>query len=334
MGNPRKDRVKGSLKDRQQQSAQNANNSGGGKNYLIMPDDVSFYKPKKGKNKIDIIPFIVKTDKHPNGIEKNSEDYLVDFYVHKSVGTKNDKFLCLKKTLGKSCPICEEQYKLYQDGEEDKAKALKAQRRVIYNIIDLNDKEKGIQLFETSHFLFEKEVQEKIKYVFEDEELPIIADLEDGKTISFRAVEKEIGKKTYFEFKDFDFENRTKPYKDSMLDDSIPLDTLFIIPTYDEVGKSFFSSGMEDDEDEEKTMYSEVKKSKNKKREQEDDDEDDEPEEFTDEEEGDEKPKKSKSYKNKCPEDLEFGEDFEMDDFCDDCDLRKECKEEWRKIKK
>ncbi len=101
----------------------------------------------------------------PPSIEYLGEnvDYIAyEFYIHYGLGVEGDKVseVC-PKTFGKQhkCPICEAVWKLYKTNTlEDKALAGKIRSKVrhIFNIIDLNEVEKGIQIMETGPKIYEE----------------------------------------------------------------------------------------------------------------------------------------------------------------------------------
>ena len=294
--------------------------------------------------------------------EIGESDYCLDFFVHRGVGPSEKSVLCLKGTYGKPCPICEHSASLRKAGKEKEANSLKASRRVVYNIQDLKEPEK-LKVFETSHYLFEKELIEEAR---DDEEGGFIdfADVEDGKEIKFRATKVKKGDMEFLEFKSFSFEDRDEPIDEDLLNSAISFDELLTVPTYEEVEKILYG---DDDEDEDDDEEKPSKKSKSEPEDEEDDDdedeekpvkksskksddedEDDEPEEDDDDDE-DEKPSKKTSKKSdddededdeddepeekpakkscsgKCPFNHKYGDD--CDDFsdCDDCEVWDKC---------
>ena len=82
---------------------------------MKLENGASIYRPKTGKNAIDIIPFQHKT----NVFGKKGEfDYMLDLFVHKNFNQSYDKCLCLKRNFGKPCPICEASSQLSEMDEE------------------------------------------------------------------------------------------------------------------------------------------------------------------------------------------------------------------------
>ena len=74
---------------------------------------------------------------------------------------------CVICTYGKKCPICEERQRKYNAAkaagnpkpwEDPEVKALKAQARVLMNVIDWRNREKGIQILAGSDFILRQGV--------------------------------------------------------------------------------------------------------------------------------------------------------------------------------
>jgi len=316
-----KDR-KSALRDR---IANNQKNKGGERGSTLLDiskiDDVQFYKVKDGKNKIDILPYTVATTHHPQGIKKGEPDYILDIYTHKYIGLGKKNVLCLNKTYNKSCPICEERDRLIEEGNEQLAESLKPSRRAIYNIIDCNDEEKGVQLLDMTHFFFEKELLEKLKIV-EDEEgngAIIFADLEEGRSIVFRASEETFNKRKFFKFKDFAFEKRETQYDEDAINTTYSLDDLLIIPTYDDAKEMLFGEEGEAEEKEaeaeEKEEKAPVRKVLKKK---------------TESEATERKPSpKEQQHTKDCPFKHIFGKDCDSTPECKNCDMWNDCVDEF-----
>jgi hypothetical protein len=198
------------------------------------------YKPKAGMNHIDIIPYIVTTDKHPNHVRPGYPDYLLDIYVHRFVGASKSTFLCLQQMYGKPCPICEERERMKNDPTlpEDEYKKLFPKRRTIYNVIntELPEREQKVMLFEEVYSWFEGAMLEVVKlkneYTFWD--------IEEGKTIEFMLTEKKTPMGTNNTYGQFFFDKRPA-YKENVYDEAFKLDDLLVIPTYEEVRNAFLS---------------------------------------------------------------------------------------------
>ena len=208
---------------------------------------------------------------------------------------------CASNTYGKPCPICEQSALLRKQGKEDEASALKPSRRVFYNVQDLK-KPDTLKVFETSHFLFEKELIDEAR---DDNEGGFVdfADSETGKEIKFRTSKVSRGGFEFNEFKSFSFEDRDENIPDELLEKAISFDEIMNVPTYEEAEKILY--GRDDDEDE--------------------DEDDDEQENEAPVKKPAKKEKDCKGDCGKCPFGHKFGEDTDEFDDCDDCDVWDKC---------
>ena len=286
-------------------------------------EDVEWFSIKSGINEIDIIPYEISSKKHPQKISAGELDYKLDFWAHKFVGASEGNYVCLKKTYGKPCPICEEIQKMIDSDEynwkDDAVRSLTAKRRIVYNVVDLSEEDEKIKLFETSHFEFQKEIIEEAESTADAEgEFITFADLEGGYTIKFRGSEREGDFRGSFKPKSFKFIERD-PYDEDILKEAYPLDDMLIVLSYDEIKNAFF--GIEvDDEDEQEENEKPARKSRTKqeKNKQEDDEE--------------AKPvrkRKTKKASNECPAGGDFGKDCDELEECKDCEIWDKCSEEF-----
>ena len=244
---------KEALKKNTENSAKNADKGFSGKRLLDTSglDEVKFWRPEKGnKNKVslDIIPYVVQTKHHPQKIKPGYNDYRLDVFVHRYIGPGDDTFLCLKKTFGKPCPICEHEESLQESGQKKASEGFKAKRRCVYNIIDMNDIDAGIQLFEESYWLFEKEMLEEAET--SEDQVITFSDLEDGRNVRFRPKTDSYEGNSFFKYKSFTFPERDEAYEDDFDEEAYCLDELMIIPTYEEMQAALKGEGEDEDEDE------------------------------------------------------------------------------------
>jgi hypothetical protein len=326
-------------KNLREQTVTNVSNvSGFSSNYAIStPQGVEFFKPKqkKGRIKLDLLPYIIETDYDPSGMSSGNESYVLIYWSHWGVGPEEKTVLCLRKTFNKPCPICEEMQELKQNGAKDKEiDALKPKQRTLYNVIDKTNEDAGIQLFDVSFFLFEMELREEAQDS-EDGETITFSDLEDGATIKCRATEVNKNGFTFFEYKSFDFLDR-EPYDESILDETHSLDSFLNVPTYEQVRNSFHGIEEEDeeapfdaDEDDDEVEETSKRKKKTNKKQKAAVVEEDEPDEDDEVEETSKKKKKTtkKTTGPKCPYDGVFGKDCDKLDQCvdDDCGMWDAC---------
>lgn len=307
---------KGGLAKRYQASYESKGSSGGKAgvmNWKKIDGEVNFFSPQEGRNRINIIPYTIKTKNHPlvkkGEFEVGDKDYVMDVFVHRGVGPSEVSVLCLKQTYGKPCPICEQSALLRKQGKEDEAGALKASRRVFYNVQDLKNPD-TLKVFEASHYLFEKELIDEAR---DDDEGGFIdfADEETGKEIKFRCSKTSKGGFEFNEFKSFSFEDRNDNIPDELLESAISFDEIMNVPTYEEAEKILY--GRDDDEENEQQEDEEdeapAKKKPAKKAVVEDDDEE---EQDADEDEEEEPAPKKKPAKKPAP--VEEDDDEEEDE--------------------
>ena len=350
------DKKKKGLAKRYQASYESKGSSGnksGVMNWKKVDGDVEFFSPKEGRNRINIIPYTIKTKNHPlvkrGEFEIGDKDYVMDIFTHRGVGPSEASVICLKSTYGKPCPICEYAAQLKKQGKEDEAAALKPSRRCFYNVQDCKNPDK-LLVFEASHFLFEKELIDEAR---DDEEGGFVdfADEEAGKEIKFRCSKVSKGGFEFNEFKSFSFEDRDENISDELLEAAISFDEIMNVPSYEEVEKILYGEDDEDDDEDEPVAKSKSKKhaaeeddddeetprkSKSKrveKDDEDDEDEDDEPEppkkkpakkaveeDDEDDDDVDEKPAKKPVKKQAAVKDEDDEDDDDDDDDDDDSD--------------
>lgn len=310
-------------------------------------ENVNFWKPEAGPHGVDLIPYEVTSKKHPS-FKPGEVDYVLSVHVHRNVGPNKDNYLCLKETYGKSCPICDEMQSLHEsimNTEMDKGKsnreawiaaknhpdvkALKPKHRVIYNLIDTDDREKGVQLYEAPYFWFEKPLAEKFSVKqARKPNTPFFFDPENGFTVVVNSTDEEYNGTKFVKSEPTEFEARETQYEESIVNDAYPLDSLLVVPTYEQVKNAFLGL---DDEDEEDVVPSKpapkVESPKPEVKEKE------EAKEETREERMARIAAKKKAEKvepkgPKCPvEGGIFGDDYCAYDECEDCPLVGECGE-------
>jgi len=307
---------------------------------LKAPEKTEWFKPNKGRNVIDIIPYEITTDNHPDVKNKISKigdfDYVLSVWVHRFVGVEKGTYLCLNKNYHKPCPICEEYEKLKQsDSDKEEINKLKPARRVVYNILDHKDNK--LKLFEVSYFQFEKELLDEAGSG-DDGELVDFYNPIDGRSVSFRAVENTqfSTKNPFFDFKSFQFEKREDEISEKIINSALSLDSLLNILSYDDLYSQLYdiednkeentsskvkSKKTEDDEDQEEYQEEEEEEQPKKKKNQKELDE-----EYVKEiEESENKTKKTERKREtktcqKCPSGHQFGIDAENTDDCNNCD--------------
>lgn len=125
----------------------------------------NFWVPKEGKNNIRVLP-----PWSEEGIWYREVPY------HYGVGGKS--VVCPKRLLSKSCYVCDKvaEFRKSSDKElNDLANDLRPKMRVYYNVIDLDDTAKGVQVFGSGVQVFKD-----LLYYDLDDEWGNITDVEEG----------------------------------------------------------------------------------------------------------------------------------------------------------
>jgi hypothetical protein len=315
---------------------------------------------KAGIYKFDVIPYEVSRPTPYADVGELYYEYT--YFAHFNVGPSKKAIVC-PRTIGKKCPICDMWDDVQKDpseNDEDYRQALKPKKRQLYYIVDVRDRDSGIQIFESSYHNFGKGLQTRIEAAKEDEdedyeEILRFADLDSGLTIKAHFEEGYIGSFAYYLCSKPDFVEREKQYDESLLEGLPPLDSTIIVLPQKKI-LAMFEGTEELETDEEQKDSTPVKKSK--PRVLDDDDDEDEPydedeeleeemEEYLEDEDEEEeeeeeeeyepprkvkkqrtrKVKKQKTKRSKCPQGGTFGEDWAEFEECADCRLYDECAE-------
>ena len=136
------------LRRRQQQAVNDKGKTGLGRKSALdfskTTKAINYFQPKTGRgeeNAIDILPFIITQEWYqklrtpsgrPVGLEPGDVDYVLMLPLHSGVGPNNDVFLCLREAFGQECPICDDMFEFYRQGEKEKAAAVRPRWRCWY----------------------------------------------------------------------------------------------------------------------------------------------------------------------------------------------------------
>jgi hypothetical protein len=203
------------------------------------------------------------------------------------------------------------------EDNEELIKDLAPKERQIFNVIDLKNPDKGVQLFHSSYHTFGKELDNRLRSADEEDNWDGFFTLEDGLTLKVMFGEETLGGRSFVTTENIDFRPRREAYDEDILEKTLCLDELLIVPDYDDLKKAFLETA-EDDEDDEKP----AKKAKSRDDEDEEEDDEDEPkhksskakDEAPDDEDDDwdEEPKSNK--KSKSDDDDEEDQDEDEDE--------------------
>lgn len=265
--------------------------------YLKVPKGMSLFSAEKGLMLLDILPYEV--GKGNPFADKGMLYFERTYFVHRNIGPSQSTYVCPAKTANKPCPICEEAQKLRANAddkeEEDTAKQMFPKQRQLFNVIDLNEGKKGVQLWDMSYHNFGKKLQVELEALDEDErdrKLFFTADAGYSLKVSFG--EESMGSGKFLTAETIKFRPRKEQYdEEEILEQVANLDEALIILPYEEL-KDLLHTAKEDDE------------------EAEDDDESDE--DSDDEDDEDEPAPKKKGKKKPEPEDDDDGDSGDDDD--------------------
>lgn len=296
--------------------------------------NVKFWKatPTKGNpHIIDIIPFEAGGNFPANsGVEEGSLVYSLDLWVHPNVGPGKVSVICPAKNYGEPCPICDEVDELIKEGVEWNEIPITPKRRVIYNVVVMDDAKteaQGVQIWDVSY-----------KYM-EDPILALSKSPRAGGVVAFAAPDKasgrsiafDVGSDTYRKITGHRFEPRDYDISEEILEQAVQLDQIITVLPEDEIKKILFgSSGSHKEESEEEEKKETKSRRRNVKQEEEEEDVPD-PEEITEEEEEEKKEtkrtltKRSKSKATCQYGEEHFGVDYDEYQECEECENKQEC---------
>jgi hypothetical protein len=184
----------------------------------------------------------------------------------------------------KPCPICEHRARLAKDPEADEnlVRDLGPKERQLWNVIDLDNPDKGVQLWDISFHLFGKLLDDRIKNADEDDDFDFFYEpkSEDGgRTLRLGVSENNFAGRSYYEVTSIDFKPRKKDYDDEVLEQAQNLDEVLAIPEYAKLKSLFLEAEQNDDEEEEKPARKKARTVKPAKDEDDDEEEEEEEEE-------------------------------------------------------
>jgi hypothetical protein len=211
---------------------------GGGISTVSLPQGITLFEPRAGVTRLDFIPYIVTAEKHPDKVAPGELWFRRPIKVHRNIGIDNKTYICPRSEHKKGCPIDEEVHELGKNRTEnlETIRTIGTKDRDLFNLIDLDHEDKGIQLFDISYHLFGKRLREDLK--FGKEEYRDFAELQGGFTLLVRWSERSFGDRKFYEAARIDFEPR-EDYNEGILKRVAPLDDILIIPTYEELQEAF-----------------------------------------------------------------------------------------------
>jgi len=180
-------------------------------------------------------------------MKEGDPTYTVGVYPHKNIGPNNDRYICLARTYGLPCPICEYRNELARDPDADEeiVKSLRTSKYMsyVYYIWDRDNESKGVVIYEISGYFFERELQAQAKSARGGGYIPFMSPLAGpggGRDIDFKVTMAGSNQ----DWTGVKFEERQQPIPDHILAQAIvPLDDLLHVPSYEELYEAFYGSG-------------------------------------------------------------------------------------------
>jgi len=201
-----------------------------------------------GKKYWAIIPYLTGPQDpmvYQGKLQEGDGTYTVGVYFHRVGQNGMDKVICLAKTYGLPCPICEYREELDRDPNADEAtiKSLLPSKYMtfLYYILDWDAESKGLQVAMISGMFFEQALQTQAYSSRGGGYIPFMdpgAGPDGGRDIEFE-IRGSIQKQDWG--RGVGFRERQQPIPPRYLDEAaaLPLDELLRVPSYEEVYELF-----------------------------------------------------------------------------------------------
>ena len=236
-------RYRSVAREKVMERANASSNRSMGSTTLQLPEefkDMKFFKPSKEVHTLDVIGYVVTDPKNPEGIEPGYMWHSRRYYIHRNIGAEDSNYVCLAKTFGVKCPICEfaKQGKNTGALDRDQLTALRPKERALFCVIDKDDKEEKVQLLDVSHHLFGKMLDKELTDS-DDPDVWKFFEPDSGISLRCRFAKEQFQGKDFFKCDRIDFKNRKDDYPDSIVDEVPPLDEVFIRLSYEQLEEIF-----------------------------------------------------------------------------------------------
>lgn len=210
--------------------------------------NVQFWRCDEGVHELDIIPYFAGP--FDPATAEGGFTYVLEVFEHRDVGgIEGQSFICLMKTYGKPCPICQHRQQLIQEGaDEDLIKALRTSRypRSIYNVVIYDTEQmqaKGVQVWHTSHYLMEQhliKLAESSRREIEAGAPPFkyFADPDEGYSVKF----ERQGQGLNTRYMAHQLLPRNYQLHETIMQQAWQLDTLIHVPQFDEVYAAYWGT--------------------------------------------------------------------------------------------
>jgi hypothetical protein len=221
--------------------------------YLKLPSEIKLFQPENNRvYKLVFLPWRGKkgnTSVMANGWTTNRF-----IYVHNNVGPGDERVICLQRTLGKPCPVCEEFARQKAAGKdwEKVLQPLKFKNRELIFVHNTAEKD-SLYVWDESTFLFGDNFRLKFN---KKDEWRAYADFNKGCIIEVNAVEKKMGKGSCVECGvNIEMDVRKEPLSKFLVEAAKKycIDDYFVLPTYERIAKLLGQTGGDAEEVTEET---------------------------------------------------------------------------------
>lgn len=215
-----------------------------------LPDGVNFFKLERaGLYKIDAL--LYKVGKGNPSADEGMYNFGRLYYVHRGLGPDGkDSYQCFAKTFAKKypqkvcrCYVCDWLVRNGKTADEEFVKRLRAQTRLLMNVINVGDREKkadgAVEVFDasfgsTKHPNFGALLEAKLKAVEDYDRFPYP---EGGFTLQLTVVEDSWPGGKFFKVTNIEMLPRKYDYPLEMLEKCVCLDDCLVETPYDKLKK-------------------------------------------------------------------------------------------------
>jgi hypothetical protein len=225
------------------------------RSHLIIPEGVTLFTPKEeGDYKFEVIPYVV-TAANPMVDEDDVGGLHFErtYYLHRGVGIQNKSIICLDRTFGEPCPVCQLSDELKEEDFEGNKKLIQklwVQERQLFLLLVHGEGKKGLQLWDVAYGNFGKLLDKRLKKRREEEDPIEFHDPEDGQTLEVSLDEKSFEKNKYLSASHIDFVDRERAVPAKYFEDTPCLDEMLVKLPYEKVKSILHETGSSDDENE------------------------------------------------------------------------------------
>lgn len=212
-----------------------------------LPDGVKFMKfPSPGVYELDVIPYVVPEGARNPNADDGFEHFEREYHVHRIPGPdgRNKLYCCAWKNFRKQCYVCQWMKEHGVTLDEKTKKDMNPQVRHLWNVIDLADKDKKIQVLDTNHYNRGFGFGEMVKdAIANNPKYARFANLQGGYTWRLTVKEQSMPGAKFNGVVRIDFDRREHAYDENMLEKAVVLDKCLLEPNEDELNEILNQGG-------------------------------------------------------------------------------------------